>query len=320
MQIQNIPRDDSVKCTLRADPDFLLAEVDLEQAESRDTAYISGDENLIDKVENSPDFHCANASAFFGIPFEELFDTATGKKLNKAIRDIAKNVNHGANYNMGPFILIETMGEENILKAKQLLGLPRFWSYMQVAEYLLEQFHKTYPDIKGVFYPGVIEEIGLSKKLSSRAWHHSWNGHIFDDLVCVTNSYEEEIQSVPTHTRYCFGHPEANKQHLNSYISHPPQSLNAQTLNKAWLSVFHDIAMSPEHGPNFKLIAQIHDSILFQYRIGHEYLCEMVRERMEIPITIKGYDEVIRTFVVPAGIKNGTDESNNIATYWSETE
>jgi DNA polymerase I-like protein with 3'-5' exonuclease and polymerase domains len=328
--IQKIPRPDPesglgysiVKTTFKADPGFLLAEVDLEQAESRDTAYISGDTNLIQNVEHSPDFHCANASSFFGIPFEELFDIATGEKLNKKIRDIAKNVNHGANYNMGAFVLVETMGEENILKAKHLLKLPRFWSYIQVAEFLLEQFHKTYPEIKETFYPGVVEEILLTKRLTSTAVHHTWEDteSVKKSTVVADGSYDWYYKQNPSWVRHCFADPSKSKPALNSYISHPPQSLNAQTLNKAYISVFHDIANHPDHKSNFKLNAQIHDSILFQYRIGHYYLCDMVKERMEIPITIKGYDKKIRTFVVPAGIKSGTEESNGIATYWSETE
>lgn len=294
LQIQNIPRGPEVKCTLRADPGFYLAEVDLEQAETRDTAYIAGEENLINAVEHSPDFHSANASAFFGIPFEKLFDVKTKKRLDKPLIDIAKRVNHGANYNMGEGVLIETMGEENIIQAKQLLKLPKGLSYKQVAAYLLEQFHKTYPGIKGVFYKGVVDEILKTRKLT----HHV-------------------IGSIGW-TRYCFGNPDKNKSDLNSYVAHPPQSLNAQTLNKAFLRVFNEIAMNPEHAENFKLIAQLHDSIFFQYRIGHEYLCDMVRERMEIPVTIKGYDGKIRTFTVPASVKKGKE--GKPAIYWSETE
>ncbi len=325
LQIQNIVRGPAVKRTLKADPGFFLCEVDLEQAESRDTAYISGDENLIENVENSPDFHCANASAFFGIPFEELYDVATGKKLNIIIRDIAKKVNHGANYNMGPAVLVETMGEENILKAKELIGLPRFWTYVQVAEYLLEQFHKTYPAIKDVFYKGVIDEVGKTNMLVSTAVHWPWTttSRIRELESTALNMYEKERVSSPAWTRYCFSDPSKSKPALNSYISHPPQSLNAQTLNKAFLSVFHDIALNEKHSNNFKLLAQIHDSILFQYREGHDYLCEMVRERMEIPITMKGYDGKIRTFVVPAGIKKGDhlpQPQTGKATHWSMTE
>lgn len=309
LQIQNIPRGKAVKQTLVADPGFNLAEADLEQAESRDTGYISGEELLIHNVEHSPDFHSMNASAFFGIPFDKLWDTEAGKSLDKALRDLAKRVNHGANYNMGPGVLVETMGEENVVKAKQLLGLPRFWSYTQVAEYLLEQFHKTYPGIRKVFYEGVKKEIITTKRLTSTALHY-------------ITSQEEYLKQWEAGghawVRHCFGQPDKNKSDLNTYISHPPQSLNAQTLNKAFMKVFYDIAMNPKYSPHFKLIAQIHDSILFQYRIGHEYLCDRVKERMEIPVTIKAYDGVIRTFTVPASVKSGKD--GKAAHYWSETE
>lgn len=317
--IQKIPRGKIIKQTFKADPGFFLAEVDLEQAESRDTAYISGDKALIHNVEYSPDFHCANAAAFFGKPFEELYDTVNNVVLDKPLRQLGKPVNHGANYNMGAYVLIDTMGEENIVLAKQLLQLPKMWGYIQVAEYLLAQFHKTYPNIKKVFYAGVIEEILLTGQLASLAWHHNWDDAMIPNMW--NDSYK--VLAKPAWTRKCFADPSKSKPALNSYIAHPPQSLNAQTLNKSYLTVFNDIAINPKHSNNFKLCAQIHDSILFQYREGHEYLCEMVRERMEVPVTLKGYDGVIRTFVVPAGVKKGDHlegASKGRATHWSMTE
>lgn len=318
LQPQNIPRGPAVKQTFKADEGFLLCEVDLAQAESRDTAYISGDETLIHNVEYSPDFHCANASAFFGVPFEELFDVVTGKVLQKELRQIGKPVNHGANYNMGWAVLVQTMGEEMVLKAKRLLKLPKVWTMRKVAEHLLEQFHKTYPGIRGVFYAGVIEEVEKTRMITSTAVHHSWHcllepetKYMFDGASEVSN-YEEKYAAAIGHwTRYCFGSPSTNKQHLNAYIAHPPQNLNAITLNKAWLSVFFDIAIHPKYKDNFKLIAQIHDSIIFQHRIGHEYLKDMVVERMQIPVTIKAYDGKIRTFTVPA-------DASKSGTYWSD--
>lgn len=273
LQIQNIPRGDSVKQTLVADKNFLWGEADYAQAESRNTAYISGDLKLIDSVENAPDFHNRNASLFFGIPEDEV---------PKPIRQIGKNVNHGANYNMQEFTLIETMGEENIIKARNLLGLPKFWSYKEIAAHLLQCFHDTYPDIRGVFYPGIIQDILATHMLVSGGW-----------------------------TRYCFGNPSKSRTALNAYIAHAPQCLNAQTLNKAWMNTFKRIAMHQEHAHNFKLIAQVHDSILFQYRVGHEYLCDLVKECMEIPVTVTGYDGETRTFVVPVDINHGKK-------YWSE--
>lgn len=288
--IQNIPRGKEVKQTVIADSEFLFAECDLEQAESRDTAHISGDEKLIAAVTGPRDFHSVNAAAFFGRNYEDIYDDGAKKTRDKILRDLSKRVNHGANYVMGPDVLVDTMGLENIYRAAKALGLPRFWSPRDIAEFLLEKFHSTYPSLRAVYYPEVIAEIIKTNMLiGATGW-----------------------------TRYCFGRPDKNKRDLNRYIAHPPQSLNAQILNKAYLRVFYDIAIHPEHARNFKLGPQIHDSILFQFRTGHVYLCAMVKERMEIPVRIKGYDGKTREFTVPAAIKAGKEGIGSHR--WSEVE
>ncbi len=297
LQVQNIPRGNAVKRTLAADQGFRLAECDLEQAESRDTAFISGDENLIVAVTGERDFHSVNASAFFGVPYESIYDQRLGKTIDKALRDLAKRVNHGANYLMGPQVLIDTMGLEKIYEAKRLLKLPRLYLPKQVAEYLLSQFHSVYPKLSKVFYPGVTAEVIKTRMLSSKAVHAA--------------KYQATEKGW---TRYCFGHPDKNKRDLNGYVAHVPQSLNAMTLNKAFMQVFYDLAFKPE----FKLLCQIHDSILFQFKEGHEYLKDEVQKRMEIPVTITGYDGKTRTFTVPAAVKAGKD--GNGSRRWSETE
>ena len=301
LQIQNIPRGPEVKVTLVADEGFKLFESDLEQAESRDTAFISGDPNLQHAVSCGKDFHSTNASAFFGVPYESIYDDDEGKTKDKKLRDLAKRVNHGANYNMGANILVETMGEDKITQAKILLKLPKLWTHKQVAEYLLAAFHKTYPNIQHVFHRGVVHEVATTHMLVSKAVHDC------------------EYQATKAGwARYCFGNPDKNKRDLNAYVAHSPQSLNAMTLNKAFMAVFYKIAINPIHSANFKLCAQIHDSILFQCRIGHEYLAQQVKELMEIPVTITGYDGITRTFTVPAALKAGADGKG--AERWSTTE
>jgi DNA polymerase I-like protein with 3'-5' exonuclease and polymerase domains len=300
LQIQNIPRGTAVKRTLIADDGFIIGECDLEQAESRDTAHIAGDEALIKATGGSKDFHSVNASAFFGLPYSSIYSDELKKTINKAIRDLAKRVNHGANYNMGPDVLVDTMGSVAVREAQRLLGLPKFWSLRQVAEHLLAAFHKTYPAISKTYYPGVIAEILTTRMLSSKAVHHV--------------DYQASKQGL---VRYCFGNPEKNKRHLNAYVAHPPQSLNAMTLNRAYMKVFYELAIHPDHRFNFKLLAQIHDSILFQFRKGHEYLADAVKRCMEIPVSVTGYDGSDRTFTVPAATKTG---KNNDSIRWSTTE
>lgn len=290
LQIQNIPQGPSVKSTLMADEGFVIYECDLEQAESRDTAYISGDANLIHAVSGEFDFHSYNASAFFGVPYEEIYDKVSGKVLNKPLRTLAKPVNHGANYLMGWSVLVDTMGEDMVWSAKRLLNLPKSFGLREVAEHLLASFHKTYPGLSSTYYPWVVANAMTTRMFTGAT---GW-------------------------TRYTFLNPKENKLHKNALVAHNPQSLNAMVLNQAYIDVFYNIAIHPEHSKNFKLCAQIHDSILFQVRIGHEYLAKDVKQRMERPVTITGCDGVTRTFTVPAAIKGGKDGMG--AKYWSETE
>lgn len=297
LQIQNIPRGKAVKRTLVSDPGFVLCECDLEQAESRDTAHVAGDERLIAAVSGDADFHSTNASAFFGVPYDSIYDAAAGKTKDKDLRDLAKRVNHGANYLMGANVLVDTMGLTKIYQAQKLLKLPKLWIPKQVAEHLLKRFHETYPKLSKVFYPGVVAEVIKSSMLSSKATHAA--------------NYQASKRGW---TRYCFGKPDKNKRDLNAYVAHVPQSLNAMTLNKAWMCIFYDLAFRED----FKLLAQVHDSILFQVKVGSEHLIEEVKKRMEIPVTIVGYDGVTRTFTVPAAAKAGPDGKG--ATTWATTE
>lgn len=279
LNIQNIPRGDSIKQFVEADPGFLFAEADYSQAESRGTAYISGDEALLEAVESDRDFHAHNASAFFAVPYESIVDEKK-KVLDKPLRDLAKRVNHGANYNMGWAVLIDTMGEDKVYAAGKILGL-RGYSLKQIAEYLLECFIRTYPRIKRDYYNWVKATIKTTHKLAGAT---GW-------------------------TRYCFGDPEKSKPHLNAYVAHCPQSLNAMMLNKAFLKVFYEVWL-PNH-ENFKLCCQIHDSILFQYREGHEYLREEVKRCMEFPQEVIDVNGNKRTMVVPVDVSKG-------AKFWSE--
>ena len=290
LQLQNIPTGKLVKQTLRAPQDFLFGEADLEQAETRDTAYITGDKNLLNAINSGRDFHSYNTSAFFGVPYESVYDDKLKKVLNKPLRNLAKRVNHGANYNMGPDVMVDTMGEKAVYEAGRLLGLPRGWAARQITEHLLEQFAKTYPVVR----------------------------HDYQQWVIATVVATHMLVGATGWTRYCFGDPRKSKPTLNSYIAHNPQSLNAMVLNKAFMRVFYDIAMNPKYAPYFRLVGQIHDSIPFFYHKDHTYLADMVRERMEIPVTIKDIKGIERTFTVPAALKIGYPE--HTATYWSETE
>lgn len=296
-QIQNIPRDREdvqVKAGIIADDDFFFGEVDYEQNEARGTAYLSGDTNLINTVDDiSKDFHANNASEFFGIPYSEIVKStptldAEGKVisyihkvLNKPVRQLSKNTNHGANYNMGAGVMLITMGIANVRKAAQLLNLPKQWTLERVCGYLLERYELRFPVVKGQWYEKVIQDVLTTNMLVGPT---GW-------------------------TRYCFSDPSKSKHALNAYVAHPPQSLGAMQLNKAYMKVFFNVAL--KYPEDFKLGPQIHDSILFQYRKGRKDIALAVKSEMKVSIPVKDTFGITRTLTVPTSLKGE-------ATSWSE--
>lgn len=349
LQIQNIPRGEPgepshTKTTICADDGFFLGESDLEQAESRDTAFITGDRNLIEAVSSTNDFHSTNASAFFGVTYDSIYDNSSGKTKNKPLRDLSKRTNHGANYNMGPDVMVDTMGVDKVWMAKKLLHLP-YLAASAVTEHLLTVFHLRYPRIRGpihirndqvrivlklekceyklyspgTYYASVAYEVTTTRRLTSRAYHHTeTNRLIYGDGEQAVHAYIERGDW----TRYCFGKPDSSKPDLNALVAHCPQSLNSRTLNEAWMRVFYEVALPfPD---TFRLHAQIHDSILFSYAIGFERHAESVRSCMEIPVTVRDISGTYHKFTVPAALKLGRIDKQTgelvRARYWSETE
>ncbi len=294
LQIQNIPRGDSVKQCIVSDPGWLLAEIDKAQSEARCVAYMSGEEKLIQLVESSHDYHSWNASAFFGVPYELIYDEAKGKTLDKVLRDLAKRTNHGANYNMGDTVMLATMGPKAVAKAKVTLKLPSHLSLKKVCAYLLGVYEKTYPKVKGLFYDAIIKEIELTGRLTSpRGW-----------------------------TRIFFRKPSrTNKPALNAAVAHGPQNLSVDIINEEFYNVWRASVYNSyykdgklincELRNKLRIKAQIHDSIFFQYRVEFPEVPKIVYGIMDTKVVIRGADGVTRTMFIPCDISAGKER-------WSE--
>ena len=275
--IQNTPIE--VKSMYVADAGWLFAEVDYSQSEARCVAYLSGDENLITVVESDKDYHAQNAEMFFGVPYEQVLQEEAAKKANNTsaftTRDLSKRTNHGANYNMGAGVMLDTMGLTNVLRAKTLLKMPAHLNPKQVCQALLDAYAAAYPAVKGRWYDSIKYAVTTTKMLKSPL---GW-------------------------TRYCFGNPAANKQALNSYVAHVPQNLSVSIINKAFVAVWQQFVLTGR----IRIKAQIHDSILFQYRIGDEAVVEAVAAVMRLEIPVIGSDGKKRMLVIPSDTKAGLD-------------
>lgn len=287
LQIQNMKGGGTAKSTLVADEGFAFAEADYSQAEDRGVAYSSGDPTLMGIFTSDVDSHCYKAAMFFGIPYEDICQDARPEYINNETgllvpatkkkilmpdtRQLGKRINHGANYNMGSGVLLETMGPKAVREAQKLLKLPASWPLLKICDYLLQCYEKAFPTVKKEYYKSIILQI---KRTSMMVSDTGW-------------------------VRFCFGNPEASKPALNKYVAHKTQNLNAMNLNKAFLIVFKELGFNS----NFKLLAQIHDSILFQFRLGHEHLVERVRELMTFPVPITDCFGITRDLIVPVDVK-----------------
>lgn len=283
--IQTIPRGDSIKSFLVADDGWYLAEPDKAQSEARCVGYLAGELSLIELVEGPHDYHAWNAQAFFGVPYEEIYDERTKKTLDKDLRDLSKRTNHGANYNMGAGVMLDTMGPKAVAKAKRVLKLPAKMRLLEVCEYLLAAYSKTYPNVKGLLYDTIISTIELTNRLVSPL---GW-------------------------TRYFFAKPSRrNKPALNAAVAHGPQNLSVSIINKEWYTIWRE-TMYGKLRLRVRIKAQIHDSILFQYRQGDDSAPTEVQEMMKTAVPVKGADGVTRTLVIPTDMKCGARAWNQLS-------
>lgn len=275
LQIQNISGEGGFKDCVEVDDGWEgLAEADFAQSEARCVAYMSGCLALIELVESENDYHSWNASKFFGIAYDLIWDQQAGKAKNKKIRDLSKRTNHGANYNMGAAVMLQTMGPKMVEEARTLLKLPRAWTLIQVCQHLLDAYAKAYPEIKIDFYDWIKRTVSLTKRMvSALGW-----------------------------TRYFFNDPMSSKPALNAAVAHGPQNLSVGIINEPFYWIWHDTVYG-ELRDKVRLKAQIHDSIFFAYR-GIEN-AERVRKMMENPKQITDVRGVTRTMLIPPDLSAG---------------
>ena len=275
-QIQNIAR--AIKAMFMADDGWELAECDKSQSEDRCVAVLSGDKGLLGIYATDKDSHSVKASMFFGLAYEEILRLEAEAKASGSteltIRDLSKRVNHGSNYNMGAYVLLETMGAANVIIARKLLGISSSTPLLRVCEGLLAVYEKAFPAVKTRWYNQIKLEVATTKKLvGATGW-----------------------------TRYCFGNPAKSKPELNAYVAHVPQSLSVMIVNKELMNVFR---WGLDHSYVFRLKAQIHDSIFFQYKKGNEWVVEKVNSLMQTTIMVKGSDGNPRPLFIPTDVKSG---------------
>lgn len=280
-QVQNIPS--YAKSMLIADEGFLLGEADNSQSEARCTAYCAQEEKLIAALEaEGKDFYKTLAFLFFGIPYEEVTDFMRNKVIKKIV--------HGTNYMMGAKTFIENVGIAILHEAAAMLGFKLISStekaskkkladneitIMRFATILLDKYHEPFPRVRKWYEELLIEVIRTGM-----------------------------VKSPLGHTRRIFTDLSKNKAALKEVVAHQPQNLSVTIINKGFWNCYYHLVTRPQ-APlklgDYRLKAQIHDSILDQFR---EEFKDVVLARkhqlMDNPTVIRG-----RTLRIPVDHKVG---------------
>jgi DNA polymerase I-like protein with 3'-5' exonuclease and polymerase domains len=98
---------------------------------------------------------------------------------------------------------------------------------------------------------------------------------------------DKKLVSPLGYTRYCFANPMVNKSALNLYVAHPSQNLSVALINRAILRIHSKKELRDES--NFRLCAQIHDSLLMQIRTSEiKTLLPIVESLMSETINVHG--------------------------------
>ena len=269
---QNIPPE--FKTFLVADDGYFLAEFDKRQAEWVETAYLSGDANMMEVIEKGLDAHIRTAQLMYGAPVEliekeakiignstdEAFIREARQKhcpevfaynppVNMSMRQAGKKSNHGMNYDLSPIGFSE---------ANQMP--------LDDSKRCYVGYHNAYPSIR-LWYKRTIDELQTKNRtLETFFGRKRWFGdRMSDDLFKAAYAYR-------------------------------PQSTVADLVNLGLISIYKD---QNDYMSYVDIIGQVHDSVLIQYPINRledfGKAAVMIKRHLEPTITYHGRSHIIAT-------------------------
>jgi DNA polymerase-1 len=224
--------------------DHVIIAADYSQIELRILAELSGDTKLQDAFIKGEDVHKATASTMFGIPLDAV---------TKETRFIAKTINFGINYGMGPGKLMD------ILNAEAQKNGTKKLAFLEVRD-LLDRYHATYKDVSRwlvqaankAFVSGQSETMLGRKRFYTRP----------DPATLDEKSYDLQVKAL-------------KRKGANS----PIQGTNADITKLAMLNVQEELQ---EGGYQANIIIQVHDEIvLLAHKRQATYVKDIVVKAMQ---------------------------------------
>lgn len=237
---QNLPQE--FKRFLVADEGKVFWEVDKRQAEWVVVAYLCGDANMIQVIEEGKDTHIHTASLMFNAPPEVLMlddklighstdpDAIAALRMSQELieryagsfprtmsaRQCGKKSNHGLNYDEG-FTQFALINEIEQREAKRIV----------------EMYHLIYPGI--------------------RVWYEHIKRQLMKDRS-LTNCFGRKVRFLDAYG------PDMWK----AAYSMLPQSTVVDSLNQGMVRTYNDESITGTQGCDVDLLSQVHDSLLLQ--------------------------------------------------------
>ena len=297
--LQNITKD--MRAIFIPDRGRTMFYADLQAAESRATAYLSGDENYIHAVESS-DLHTEVAKMVWpNMGWTE--DNAQNRQLaetpyygNFSYRDVCKRAGHGTNYGASA----NTVARHTKIKVAHAtrFQLLYFGGIIPLAS--LERWYKQ--DKKG----GFDELIELGEKLDSSTQVlirvtgafpgiRSWHSEVIKELQSTGNLI------TPFGRRRQFWGRLDDEHYARKAIAYLPQSTIGDLLNKGLYRVWSELFQE-----GVEILGQVHDAVLGQCPTNKvDELIPKIIKCLENPIEVRG-----KTMVIPSDAEVGDSWKN----------
>ncbi|MGL5935909.1 MAG: DNA polymerase, partial [Cetobacterium sp.] len=146
---------ESMRDFLTADEGCILMDVDYSQSDDVFMGYESNDPHKIEVIESGVDGHAVHGELFFKMAYDKI---VAGKKAGDplivhpttGVRQLAKRIVHGTNFQMAAVTLYMTMGRDAVVAAMHLMGYKdaHNWSQEQLVsgcQMLMNAYRKKYP-------------------------------------------------------------------------------------------------------------------------------------------------------------------------------
>ena len=297
--LQNITKD--MREIFVPDEGNVLFYADLEQAESRVTAYIAGDQGYINACEGE-DLHTQVVKMVWP-NMGWSSDLAQNRELadrpyigHFSYRDMCKRAGHGTNYGLSA----TSLGRHLKIKLSHATRFQLLYYGGVIALSSLERWHKQ--DKEGGFHElidgGTIIGTGPSSLVriqgafpGIRKWH---------DETAKQLQLEGTLTTPLGRRRQFWGRLDEATT-LRKAIAYVPQSTIGDLLNMGLYRVWNEMK-----DDGLQILGQVHDAILGQFPIGKEAeIIPKILARMENPLEIKG-----RQMIIPSDCETGLDWKN----------